>query len=1276
MRFFENGPSIPDDLLVARDEGRVVFVCGAGVSMSRARLVGFFDLAAKVIGRLGVSASSSAFRVFSKIPELEDHLGERGLVSMDRVFGLLERDEFLITDIEAEVAKALQPQPAADLSAHRILLELATTPEGKVRLVTTNFDRLFEGCDDTLPIWQPPRLPDLSRQDEMHGIVYLHGRAKEDYSGPEGDGFVLTSSQFGRAYLAEGWATEFFREIIERYIVVFVGYAADDPPVHYLLEALNKKAGQLSGVYAFQADGVGGALASWQHKGVEVIGYESRDNHKALWETLAAWATRAKAPELWRQAVIELARKGPEDLSLHERGQVAHIVSTVEGAREFAESDEVPPAEWLCVFDPHRRYAKPGEKEGVFLGGPYVDPFDLYGLDSDTAPGRINPDDHHTKREVPQNSWDGFAVSRSDRQNLNDDNYAVFRGYRAANMPIRQRHLGQWLGRVAGQPASVWWAARQTSLHPHIQSMVQWQFQHSKEDVQPDVRRAWEYLFEAWENRREDPLRDWHALKTAISKKGWSSVVLRQYAAMMRPTRKVGRNYIGGPTPPARDEDVRHNDLLKVDVAYPAVHDKVEIPDEWLAAVIKEQRKNLEEAIRLETENGDSRLGVLIRRITPNDLPEGDSDFHNGLESYSIAFSSLFARLLKVDISAARREMMAWPDDDDTIFSRLRVWSSGYADLIPVCDFVPIITGLSEDSFWNVYNRRNIMLVLARRWHEISGENLQQIENRLLNGPPRWKNEEEADFEERWAREVLNCVTWLAGKGCRFTFDLAIETAKLSAKVPGWNPGEATHIVEPLLARSGRIQPETEHSSLSKVPLGAILAEARSLSGRTGDFFVEKDPFQGLSAERPIRAFSALTDAARKDEYPEWAWRTFLYSDARNKDKTKLSALIAERICRYPDEAVSRFLQPATGWLKNISAQLASNYPLTFEKIISKLIHLIQLHLEAGHSAVIRGSRAPDWASEALNSPVGKIAQALLDSRKEKPNANEGLPATWQTQVEALLSLDGDLRRYALVIFTYFLNWFYHVAPAWTETHLLSVLDGDDETDRDAFWDGFLWRADLPGPKLYTRIKPGLIAFAKGQPSDKNRQAEIVAGLILAGWKSLNQETQERFVSDMEMREVLLLAGDEFRSQILWRLRDKSNQEEKEEAGNNAILLEFLRNVWPRQKSVRTPAMTSALCSLAFANRKCFPELVEIILPFLMPGKLGHLLLPDLTESRPNLVDRYPGQTLALLFAVLPDNTADWPYGAGETLKRIGEVEGSLQKDSKWLELTRRWNAR
>jgi hypothetical protein len=186
----------------------------------------------------------------------------------------------------------------------------------------------------------------------MNGIVYLHGKATRKYDRAEGDGFVLSSSEFGRAYLSDGWATSFFRKVIEKYVVIFVGYTADDPPVQYLLEALHKSSERLQNAYAFQAGGLDDASARWRHKGVEAIAYDPSDRHAALWHTLEAWAGRAKNPNRWYSDVVELAKKGPAALEPHQRGQVAHVVSTNEGAKRFSEGSEPPSAEWLCVFDP------------------------------------------------------------------------------------------------------------------------------------------------------------------------------------------------------------------------------------------------------------------------------------------------------------------------------------------------------------------------------------------------------------------------------------------------------------------------------------------------------------------------------------------------------------------------------------------------------------------------------------------------------------------------------------------------------------------------------------------------------------------------------------------------------------------------------------------------------------------------------------------------------------------------------------------------------------
>jgi hypothetical protein len=108
MRFLANGSPIPDDLLLARDLGDVIFFCGAGVSRHRARLPDFLKLGGDVIGLLGASEKSLVHKLFKRIQEIGPMDGVGGLVAADRIFSLLER-LFERKDVQAAVATAIKP---------------------------------------------------------------------------------------------------------------------------------------------------------------------------------------------------------------------------------------------------------------------------------------------------------------------------------------------------------------------------------------------------------------------------------------------------------------------------------------------------------------------------------------------------------------------------------------------------------------------------------------------------------------------------------------------------------------------------------------------------------------------------------------------------------------------------------------------------------------------------------------------------------------------------------------------------------------------------------------------------------------------------------------------------------------------------------------------------------------------------------------------------------------------------------------------------------------
>lgn len=1275
MRFIAGGPSIPDELLLARDQGRVIFFCGAGVSRAKANLPDFFGLATAVTHALGVKPDDPARKIISEITEVARRTGVDGLISADRIFGLLERD-FLARDIEAAVARALTPPQVADTSAHETLVRLATTREGIVRIVTTNFDRLFDGCRPGLRSFLPPNLPSPARATDFNGIVYLHGKMNALGDGADGDGFVLSSSEFGRAYLSDGWATLFVKDLLSRYSVVFIGYSADDPPVQYLLEALNRTNGPMEGVYAFQSGDPNYANLRWSHKGVTPIAYDSAEGHAALWSTLEAWAARADDPDAWTRKVVSMAGGNPANLQPHERGQVAHVVSTVEGLRRFTDAEPVPPATWLFVFDPYRRYAKPSyigrwdQEERLF-----VDPFERFCLDSDPVPEKIDPEDAYAKRETPPDAFDAFQLNKLDRAGLQGDNVGTFRGHWARSsprLPARQFQFGIWLGKVAGQPEAVWWASHQTALHPDLRDLITWRLERADNSVSAAVRHAWRYLFDFWSGDPGTTARDWIEFSQLIANGGWNDALLRRFATFAKPSLTAESSYGSGPGL-AEDKEWQLHDLIRLDVKYPDIPREIEVPDSILARQTTVLRRMLETAVELESEIGGYGLTHLSPINSDNDGEIDGYSRSDGLSAWLLYYVRQFQQLMATDKEAGRSEAALWPRGDDTVFARLRIWSLGKPDLVSNRRFASTLDTISADAFWDSHHARDLLIALSARWKALGDPSRKMVEARLLEGPPRWHEEEDEHFFERRAWSIANRLTWLRNQGCEFQFDFDSVIAQLRGEAPKWQPEFALRAAGSLEGRSGWVRTETEHSDLEGVPVDALLTKALELSGRRDEHFVEYAPFAGLSAAQPVRAFAALRLEGKHGRFPEWAWRAFLNPDRRKDDPDRFTAYLAERISRYAPEALAEIIRPICDWIQKSAKVLATRDPELFRRLISAATVALALQSDESATSIVRGNKEPDWTMEAINSPTGRVAEALFDDPvKNDLLAGQGLPTAWSAMVESLLALPGDLRRHAIVIFSHQLSWFHAVDPLWAQGNLLSILEGESEEDRQALWAGFLWGGNAQGHEFFARLKPHLLQMASSQRLERRGHTAAVSGLILSAW-TLTDGAGRRWVTDDELRSLLIDSNDDIRTQILW-------QADRWASGNRekwaTLLIDLLRNVWPRHLAAKSGVVSARLCDIAFSDAEHFAELSAIILPLLTRVDSDRLSLPELRRSGDGIVDKHPRETLALLHAVLPENVSAWPYGMDETLARLAEADATLRHDERLIELRRRWDSR
>jgi hypothetical protein len=555
MRFLPTGPNFPDELLEACDAGNVVFFCGAGLSSPA--LPGFSGLAEQVISEFGPPLGSDTLAILSQIRS-----GAVLSSPLDQVFNLLHQD-YGPAAVEHVVNTILKEKSVkAPTDQHSIVLRLSRSAARRPQIVTTNFDRLFEKARPRIRWHVPPGLPDLASGQTLEGLVYLHGRMPTQPSdGIKRLNFVLSSADFGRAYLADGWATRFVRELLQRYVIVLLGYSANDPPISYLLQGLHARTDKTPAkIFAFDSGTEEEVQVRWRDRGVRVLSYANSDgSYSGLWNSLRAWADRADDPGAWRHSIVTIAQATPRDLLPDQRGRVVSLVRSDRGAKLFAEAVPYPRAEWLCVFDRYVRYGSPRttpRTEGEIAPRPELK------LDDDPFRPAGEPWTNDEVNDDPLLS----AVRSGARARLGS-----FGGRQTAALPDRLFSLARWIGQTMNDPAAAWWAAGHGTLHDVLLDQIEWQLGRPDGTIDDRARKVWSLLLESF---RHSPFDErWYGFERTLKSDGWVDSTLREFERITTPYLRVRRPYSTEPLPPEGPwHELRLGEIVSFTVKFPPKH--------------------------------------------------------------------------------------------------------------------------------------------------------------------------------------------------------------------------------------------------------------------------------------------------------------------------------------------------------------------------------------------------------------------------------------------------------------------------------------------------------------------------------------------------------------------------------------------------------------------------------------------------------------------------------------------------------------------------------
>ena len=1269
MRFISGGPIIPDHLLSERDAGRVVFLCGAGVSIPSG-LPSFEKLTGYVIDRLSPDKNSDIARMFAPWRDEKLRIPYFARTPLDQIFNILQQ-VYRRDHVGRLVAECLTITGKSDVDSHKheIIGRLSTGQDGTPQIVTTNFDHLFERAlsDRQQRIYTPPTFPDLRHGVSVSGITYLHGRLSE----PEDmtHDYVLGSADFGRAYLSEGWATSFIRQLLRSYTVVLLGYQAEDPPVKYLLQGLNgsQERGR-ERLYAFDMGAPEEVGAKWLDRGVTSIAYPESQNHSSLWDTLDAWTIRADNPVAWSSSIIDLARHNPQDLSPHKRGMVAHQVQTALGAKQFADANPPLPIEWLFVFDKNRRLAEPSKSFGAFdKRAESFDPLNAFGLDDDPVREEVKAQFSEVRDLI---IWKKGDESMDQFQRL-----AV--GYSPKNSPLPSRlfHFCRWLSRHINHPALAWWVAHQPHLHPKLLEIFT-RAVDDADDLPSNARKFWMILLENHETGRDPHQFEWYQVRERISKRGWSGDVIRALASATEPYLKVDVPYgLSKAQPPKNSwSDTTLRDIANIDVKFPRLNDRVsEVSDSALVSVFSVLQQNLVRAAHLlnETEQYIFEVATLYPEQETNDQQLDDQEY------YLTWFLGLFNQMVDCEPQLLRAYVATWPNPERYIFDKLRLYAWNKEKLFSGSTVQENLSALSAEQFWNSGNVRELMFLLRSRWSDFSDEQRAAIAHRIMEGRPAYEGEEQDShyLEHRNIRAVMY-FGWLVREGCEMPLPLKQQWDDLKEGLNEWSDSWIDGLVSTNSSRAGWVKTEEDPSALEKVPVAEVITIAKENSGRIVGEFIDCKPFRGLVKSRPVKALAALCWEARKGQYPVGFWNELISNWPAFTSSVARLALV-KRLCLLPTETVFEIRWTISQWLENQFPQAVQEAKTlsyhAFDCLVEKLLSSGPEATRSGIGESRTGEQVMDKSrrtkNHAINGPIGRAVQGLIKVlSKNELDKGCGLPEEFITRIEKLLMAQGEGQDHVVCILSLQAPWLNYIDPDWVTQTIIPWFNPENPHSEPA-WNGLLTNHWVDTVAFFSQIKSHFLALPKVMNKWSwciGRENPYSTWLVQAVVFPKKEEPRLTF---SEARNSLRQMTQNGRLQAIWFL---GRVGKKNTNGWEVMVVPFIQNAWPVEQQFQTEQTSKAWINILDDTGDKFPLVFKAVRNFLYPIQQEHINLYGLdqeSETTDSLVVRFPHEILDLLDLIVLDNLKQMPYPLAQILNTLGKERGDIISDRRYQRL-------
>ena len=1256
MQFVRQGPDVPERLLQAHEDGRVVFFCGAGISYP-ARLPGFSDLVKEVYSRLNITpdpvqaAAIKAKRYDTAVGLLESNIVGGRRTVRDTIAEILDLD-VSFTDATA---------------THEALLTLGKCRKRRTRLVTTNFDRLFEhavaNSRPSLKRFEAPLLP--VPKNRWDGLVYLHGLLPEDPTGSHLDSLVVSSGDFGLAYLTERWAARFVSELLRNFIVCFVGYSIDDPVLRYMMDAL--AADRLLGesppeMFAFGSYRKGGMSAQsneWRAKNVTPVLYREHRLHTYLHKTLRAWAQTYRDGVRGKEHIVtQYAMARPDTAARHDDfvSRMLWALSDPTGlpARRFADFEPVPSLDWLEPLTDDRfgqgdliRFNVPPKKK--------VDGRLRFSLLRRPAPYDLAPQMALADAIAPRSRFDRVMWE-----------------------------LGHWLVRHLNNPDLVLWVIKQGGML-HIQMAERIarrlaeitdlevdgndeeleRIRTSAPDAIPDarMRTVWGLLL-AQRARLAVSALDLDGWRRRFVRHGPTTALRLELIEMLAPCVTLRAPFAW----PFEDDDDDGEDddepgplreLFDWNIVLAAsdVHETLtglRGNERWagtLPSLLANFTALLRDALDLMQDLGAADDRTDLSYVDQPSISEHaqNSALHDWTALIELNRDAWRAAAAESP-DRARLTAQTWSQLPYPVFRRLAFFAAAQRDVVPTGKGLDWL--LADDAWWlwSIETQRETMRLLVALAPRIDEQELSTLEHAILTGPPRNMFKPDLD-EQRWTAiqdgEIWLRLAKISHAGAPLT-DAARERLNgLSARYPDWRLAEDERDEFPSWTSDGSELLIHVTTPRQRDELVEWLRE----HPQPDEWRPEDDWRQRCREDFDDAAF-ALTALAQEGTWPTGRWREALQVWSEDELSERAWREVGSVLRGVPATELQHFAH-AVGWWLHKLARVFEGQQATFLSLCDAVLALDYQDDEA----------QDDFVDRAINHPVGHVTQALLRwwYRAELKD-DQGLAEEPRRRFTRLCDMETPIFRHGRVLLATHLISLFRVDREWATQYLIPLFSWqDDDAEARSAWAGFL-RSGRLYPTLMEVLKPAFLDTANHYDRLGRHARQYAWLLTFAGLDPGDVFRNRELGLAMQAlpRNALKHAAN-----TVFRAVDGAGDQRAEYWRNRAA--PYLDAIWPKAPQMMSEGVSENFARACIAAGDAYADALgqahAWLQPLPFPDRIAHALHHAEIDSR------FPERALELLHRIVADDAQAFFMHLPTCLNTIRTVQPPLEHDHRFQRL-------